>query len=182
VELDTSKQYFVGHGGYPNAEGVVECDAAIMDGAGRLGSVGALQVRAVACPICFQIDSIGVTGWWTCAVCSQPHIGSSCSPRAQSALRSRRRWSSQVCSTARIPARYRRSIADTSSSSGMAAMGPECTLSCTWPQARGRRCGGEQARCWSRHYRTLCGYKRWRCCWGVNIRYVDSLARLLNPS
>lgn len=32
VELDTEDQYFVGVGGLPNAEGVMELDAAIMDG------------------------------------------------------------------------------------------------------------------------------------------------------
>jgi isoaspartyl peptidase/L-asparaginase-like protein (Ntn-hydrolase superfamily) len=32
VELDTQDQYFVGYGGLPNAEGVMELDAAIMDG------------------------------------------------------------------------------------------------------------------------------------------------------
>ena len=32
VELDTQDQYFVGYGGLPNADGVMELDAAIMDG------------------------------------------------------------------------------------------------------------------------------------------------------
>lgn len=32
VELDTKAQYFVGLGGLPNAEGVIEMDAAVMDG------------------------------------------------------------------------------------------------------------------------------------------------------
>lgn len=32
VELDTQDQYFVGLGGLPNADGVMEYDAAIMDG------------------------------------------------------------------------------------------------------------------------------------------------------
>ena len=32
VELDTQDQYFVGLGGLPNADGVMEFDAAVMDG------------------------------------------------------------------------------------------------------------------------------------------------------
>ena len=32
VELDNQDQYFVGLGGLPNADGVMELDAAVMDG------------------------------------------------------------------------------------------------------------------------------------------------------
>lgn len=32
MELDTKDQYFVGLGGLPNAEGLMELDAAVMDG------------------------------------------------------------------------------------------------------------------------------------------------------
>ena len=32
VELDTQEQYFVGYGGLPNENGIMELDAAIMDG------------------------------------------------------------------------------------------------------------------------------------------------------
>ena len=32
VEIDTKDQYFVGYGGLPNADGIMELDAAIMDG------------------------------------------------------------------------------------------------------------------------------------------------------
>lgn len=32
VELDTQDQYFVGLGGLPNADGLMEFDAAVMDG------------------------------------------------------------------------------------------------------------------------------------------------------
>jgi hypothetical protein len=35
VELDNQEQYFVGHGGLPNENGVMELDAAIMDGRQR---------------------------------------------------------------------------------------------------------------------------------------------------
>ena len=45
VEEDLSSgAYLVGRGGRPNDEGVLECDAAIMDGQGsRFGAVAALQ-------------------------------------------------------------------------------------------------------------------------------------------
>lgn len=44
IELDTSAQYYVGYGGLPNADGVMELDAAIMDGRkSRYGAVMALQ-------------------------------------------------------------------------------------------------------------------------------------------
>eukprot|EP00960_Hanusia_phi_P076143 768522-Hanusia_phi.AAC.2 len=44
VELDTQEQYFVGLGGLPNRDGVMELDAAIMRGCGsQLGCVLALQ-------------------------------------------------------------------------------------------------------------------------------------------
>ena len=32
VEFDNEDQYFVGYGGYPNSEGEMELDAAVMDG------------------------------------------------------------------------------------------------------------------------------------------------------
>jgi isoaspartyl peptidase/L-asparaginase-like protein (Ntn-hydrolase superfamily) len=31
VEEDNQEQYYVGYGGFPNANGVMECDAAMMD-------------------------------------------------------------------------------------------------------------------------------------------------------
>ena len=37
VELDDAEQYYVGVGGLPNALGVVECDAAVMDHRRRYG-------------------------------------------------------------------------------------------------------------------------------------------------
>ena len=44
VELDTAQQYYVGYGGMPNADGVMELDAAFMDGRKcRYGAVMALQ-------------------------------------------------------------------------------------------------------------------------------------------
>lgn len=43
VELDTKGQYVVGYGGLPNAEGIVECDAAIMTDSNKFGAVVALQ-------------------------------------------------------------------------------------------------------------------------------------------
>ena len=43
VELDTADQYFVGRGGLPNAEGVMEFDAALMDHEQRYSAVLALQ-------------------------------------------------------------------------------------------------------------------------------------------
>lgn len=42
-DVDTGR-HIVGRGGYPNFKGVVECDAAIMEGApGRFGAVAALR-------------------------------------------------------------------------------------------------------------------------------------------
>lgn len=43
VEIDNQDQYWVGVGGFPNAEGVMELDAAIMDDDCRYGAVMALQ-------------------------------------------------------------------------------------------------------------------------------------------
>lgn len=43
VELDLGDQYFVGYGGLPNAKGVMELDAAIMDHESRYGAVMALR-------------------------------------------------------------------------------------------------------------------------------------------
>ena len=43
VELDTEDQYYVGKGGLPNAEGVMEFDAAIMDHDSRYSAVLCLQ-------------------------------------------------------------------------------------------------------------------------------------------
>ena len=43
VETDNTDQYFVGVGGLPNAKGVMELDAAIMDSDSRYGAVMALQ-------------------------------------------------------------------------------------------------------------------------------------------
>lgn len=43
VELDLRDQYFVGYGGLPNARGVMELDAAIMDSECRYGAVMALR-------------------------------------------------------------------------------------------------------------------------------------------
>jgi len=46
VETDNQEQYYVGYGGFPNAEGEMELDAAIMCGTKRTyGAVCALQVR-----------------------------------------------------------------------------------------------------------------------------------------
>lgn len=42
VELDLTDQYFVGRGGYPNADGIMELDAAIMDHDVRYGAVMSL--------------------------------------------------------------------------------------------------------------------------------------------
>lgn len=42
-DVDTGR-HIVGRGGYPNFKGVVECDAAIMEGLpGRFGAVAALR-------------------------------------------------------------------------------------------------------------------------------------------
>ncbi|KAM3838266.1 N(4)-(Beta-N-acetylglucosaminyl)-L-asparaginase [Diretmus argenteus] len=51
VESDPETgRHIVGRGGFPNSEGVLECDAAIMEGdAGRFGAVAALQ--GVASPV-----------------------------------------------------------------------------------------------------------------------------------
>lgn len=43
VELDEQDQYYVGVGGYPNADGIMELDAAIMDSKRRYGAVMCLQ-------------------------------------------------------------------------------------------------------------------------------------------
>ena len=43
VELDEKAQYFVGVGGLPNADGVMELDAAIVNHAGQYGAVMCLQ-------------------------------------------------------------------------------------------------------------------------------------------
>ena len=43
VELDTQDQYYVGKGGLPNAEGVMELDAALMDHESRYSAVLCLQ-------------------------------------------------------------------------------------------------------------------------------------------
>lgn len=48
VELDDVEQYYVGVGGLPNAHGVVECDAAIMDHRRRYGAVMGLTDIATA--------------------------------------------------------------------------------------------------------------------------------------
>ena len=46
VEIDNQEQYYVGYGGFPNSEGDMELDAAIMCGSKRTyGAVCALQVR-----------------------------------------------------------------------------------------------------------------------------------------
>lgn len=47
MEEDDSEQYFVGFGGLPNAEGVVQCDAGIMQGNGSYGAVCALEVGTI---------------------------------------------------------------------------------------------------------------------------------------
>ena len=49
VELDDADQYFVGVGGLPNADGVMELDAAIMDDRRRYGAV--MAIRDVKSPI-----------------------------------------------------------------------------------------------------------------------------------
>ncbi len=35
VELDNQEQYYVGYGGFPNADGRMELDAAVMEGTRR---------------------------------------------------------------------------------------------------------------------------------------------------
>jgi N4-(beta-N-acetylglucosaminyl)-L-asparaginase len=49
VERDTADQYFVGVGGYPNAKGIMELDAAIMDHDLRYGAV--MSLKNIAIPI-----------------------------------------------------------------------------------------------------------------------------------
>lgn len=49
VETDTKDQYFVGVGGLPNADGVMELDAAIMDHNRRYGAV--MGIQDIAHPI-----------------------------------------------------------------------------------------------------------------------------------
>jgi N4-(beta-N-acetylglucosaminyl)-L-asparaginase len=49
VERDTADQYFVGVGGYPNADGIMELDAAIMDHHARYGAV--MGLTNIATPI-----------------------------------------------------------------------------------------------------------------------------------
>lgn len=49
VELDNQDQYYVGVGGYPNAEGKMELDAAIMDGDCRYGAV--MSLPGISTPI-----------------------------------------------------------------------------------------------------------------------------------
>jgi N4-(beta-N-acetylglucosaminyl)-L-asparaginase len=49
VELDTKDQYYVGVGGYPNKNGVMELDAAIMDHELRYGAV--MGLREISCPV-----------------------------------------------------------------------------------------------------------------------------------
>eukprot|EP01031_Cornospumella_fuschlensis_P038629 gene38629-46960_t len=49
VELDTQDQYYVGVGGYPNAAGVMELDAAIMDHQNNYGAV--MSLPRIANPI-----------------------------------------------------------------------------------------------------------------------------------
>ena len=46
----TTGRYIVGRGGFPNARGILECDAAVMDGcSNRFGAVAALKgyIRAM---------------------------------------------------------------------------------------------------------------------------------------
>lgn len=43
VEVDLNGQYYVGHGGLPNAKGAMEFDAAVMDDKLRYGAVMALS-------------------------------------------------------------------------------------------------------------------------------------------
>ncbi len=49
VELDIEDQYFVGVGGFPNAKGFMELDAAIMDGDCRYGAV--MGISDISTPI-----------------------------------------------------------------------------------------------------------------------------------
>jgi N4-(beta-N-acetylglucosaminyl)-L-asparaginase len=49
VELDDAEQYYVGLGGLPNAKGVVECDAAVMDHRRRYGAV--MGLTDIATPV-----------------------------------------------------------------------------------------------------------------------------------
>lgn len=53
MELDTKDQYFVGLGGLPNADGVMEFDAAVMDGKTMsYGAVLAIRyVKVSHCPL-----------------------------------------------------------------------------------------------------------------------------------
>ncbi len=49
VELDTGEQYYVGAGGFPNSDGMMELDAAIMDHDCRYGAV--MSLPNIATPI-----------------------------------------------------------------------------------------------------------------------------------
>lgn len=44
VELDNQDQYYVGYGGFPNAAGEMELDAAIMEGTRRCVRAGVARV------------------------------------------------------------------------------------------------------------------------------------------
>lgn len=56
VEMDTRDQYYVGLGGLPNAEGVMEMDAAIMDGQ-------SMSYGAVMAIRCYSIEVAVVSRW-----------------------------------------------------------------------------------------------------------------------
>ena len=43
VEIDTRDQYFVGYGGLPNADGIMQLDAAIMNHHSQYGAVMGLE-------------------------------------------------------------------------------------------------------------------------------------------
>lgn len=54
-DVDTGR-HIVGRGGYPNSKGVVECDAAIMEGVpGRFGAVAALRGIAQPCRVARKV-------------------------------------------------------------------------------------------------------------------------------
>ena len=71
MELDTQDQYFVGLGGLPNADGVMEFDAAVMDGKSMsYGAVLAIRyVKVSRCPLLMSITPHEKDSPWILLVC-----------------------------------------------------------------------------------------------------------------